>query len=133
MPYSNPERQRQAKREHYKANRDKYRRSSQESGQRRREAVRAIVRKAKDKPCADCGTRYPYYVMQFDHLDSAAKQFDISRATSMGIRRSADLEREIAKCDVVCANCHAERTYRRGFDYEDSPTTSRWVNPAGPI
>jgi hypothetical protein len=72
---------------------------------------RAIVQQAKDKPCADCGVRYPYYVMEFDHLDSEAKQFNVSAGvTRVSLRR---LIEEIAKCDVVCANCHAERTHQR--------------------
>jgi len=72
---------------------------------------RAAVRAAKNKPCTDCGVRYPYYVMEFDHLDSETKEFNVSA----GITR-ASYERliaEIAKCEVVCANCHAERTHQR--------------------
>ncbi len=72
---------------------------------------RAAVREAKDKPCADCGIHYPYYVMEFDHLDSGAKHFNISAGVTC-----ASYDRiiaEIAKCEVVCANCHAERTHRR--------------------
>jgi hypothetical protein len=70
-----------------------------------------IIRTAKDVPCADCGVRYPTYVMQFDHLDAAQKEFNIG---PMGPTRGrARLLAEIAKCEVVCANCHAERTHQR--------------------
>jgi hypothetical protein len=72
---------------------------------------RAAVQEAKAKPCTDCGVRYPYYVMEFDHLDSETKEFNVSA----GVTR-ASYERllaEIAKCEVVCANCHAERTHQR--------------------
>jgi hypothetical protein len=72
---------------------------------------RAAVRAAKDKPCTDCGIQYPYYVMEFDHLDADSKEFNVSAGvTSRGFGR---LMAEIAKCEVVCANCHAERTYQR--------------------
>lgn len=64
----------------------------------------------KRKPCDDCGKRYPPYVMQFDHRDPAQKKFNLSR--SDGKSKAAVLE-EIAKCDVVCANCHAERTFEQ--------------------
>jgi hypothetical protein len=65
---------------------------------------------AKNQPCADCQKLYPPYVMQFDHV-RGRKAFTIS-SKGMEVSR-ARLLAEIAKCDVVCANCHAERTHRR--------------------
>lgn len=75
--------------------------------------VRELVRATKDRPCADCGHRYPYYVMDFDHRDRALKSFDIGNANRVG-RRPKAVQAEIEKCDVVCANCHRERTYGTG-------------------
>lgn len=72
---------------------------------------RMAARVAKDVPCTDCEIKYPYYVMEFDHLDPDTKQFNVSAGVM-----SASYERliaEIAKCEVVCANCHAERTEQR--------------------
>ena len=74
--------------------------------------AREILRKVKNTPCKDCHHEYPHYVMQFDHLDPALKSYDVSRMVSMGLSESALLA-EIAKCEVVCANCHAIRTYKR--------------------
>jgi len=74
-------------------------------------ANRAILRAAKDRPCADCQVSYPYYVMQFDHRDAAEKSFNVGNFGPTCSREK--LLAEIAKCDVVCANCHAERTYKR--------------------
>lgn len=72
---------------------------------------RAAVHDAKSRPCSDCGVQYPYYVMEFDHLDADEKHFNVSAGvTSVSHTR---LLAEIAKCQVVCANCHAERTHRR--------------------
>jgi hypothetical protein len=75
--------------------------------------IRGLVRAAKAKPCADCGKSYPYYVMEFDHREGEKKSFNI--AAVMGPHRvgKTRLLEEIAKCDVVCANCHRERTYQR--------------------
>jgi len=71
---------------------------------------RAAIRKAKDKPCADCKKWYPYWVMDFDHV-RGKKLFEIGAGSyKRGLK--AVLE-EIAKCDVVCSNCHRERTHRR--------------------
>ena len=69
---------------------------------------RNFIKNLKEKtPCRDCKKNYPYYVMQFDHLKD--KKFHIGGSSkSMKL-----LLEEINKCDIVCANCHAERTYSR--------------------
>lgn len=72
---------------------------------------RELIREAKNVPCADCDVRYPYYVMQFDHRDPAEKSFNIGQTGPTCSREL--LLAEIAKCDVVCGNCHAERTHQR--------------------
>lgn len=74
--------------------------------------LRSLIRDAKAKPCADCGIQYPYYVMQFDHRDGEIKLFNIGLVVSNRPSVQSLLD-EITKCDVVCANCHAERTFRR--------------------
>lgn len=63
-------------------------------------------------PCADCYNHFPYYVMQFDHLPGFVKLFNLSQFRDY----THDLEvvkREVSKCDVVCANCHAIREHYR--------------------
>lgn len=75
----------------------------------RRERIRSVVRALKDHPCVDCGVRYPYYVMQFDHV-RGSKIRDVS--TIVSSRAEKMLHAEVSKCDIVCANCHAERTHR---------------------
>lgn len=72
--------------------------------------TRAMLQNIKDSsPCADCNKRYPYYVMEFDHRGSD-KEYNI-----MGLTSSSRLYllTELAKCDIVCANCHRTRTHRR--------------------
>lgn len=68
----------------------------------------AIVAAAKDVPCMDCGGTYPTSVMDFDHRDPSEKSFTISQKRQCGLQM---LLAEIAKCDVVCANCHRIRTH----------------------
>ena len=68
-----------------------------------------MIRKAKDKPCADCGQRYPSYVMDFDHV-RGVKRFNIG---APGRRTAGVVAVEIAKCDVICANCHRIRTHSK--------------------
>jgi hypothetical protein len=77
----------------------------------KRERLRAIVIAAKQVACAGCGNEHEHWIMQFDHV-RGRKLGDI--ATLVGRRVSeARLKSEIEKCEVVCANCHADRTYKR--------------------
>ena len=66
-------------------------------------------REHKNQPCTDCGVSYPYYVMEFDHLrDKVSNVSDLARK---GCRTKYLEEKE--KCELVCANCHKERTHKR--------------------
>ena len=68
-----------------------------------------LVIQAKSKPCADCGKSYPSYVMDFDHGEGDK----VGNVGSMKHRVSLTrLQEEIDKCEVVCANCHRERTHQ---------------------
>lgn len=71
----------------------------------------AKVRAFKDRPCMDCGGRFPHYVMHFDHPDPKIKTFNISQKACKGLTPA--VLAEIEKCDLVCANCHAIRTERQ--------------------
>lgn len=105
--------ERQVVRESNRKAHAKYRKESpQLSGAtllRFRQINRAIIREAKEVPCTDCGVEYPYYVMEFDHLGD--KHFNVGQTGPTTGRER--LIREIAKCEVVCANCHAARSHHR--------------------
>ena len=111
MPYKDPEQAREYKRRHYEKNKESYAAQAADGRARSRSALRDLMAAARDVPCADCGGRWPHYVMQFDHIGSD-KEFTVSLA----VRRALSVARvqaEIDKCEVVCANCHALRTHRR--------------------
>ena len=81
-----------------------------EAAAKNRAKKRAIVTAAKDVPCTDCGVRYPKRVMEFDHVrgkKTAAVAVMAVKASEAAIRA------EIAKCEVVCANCHRLRHIER--------------------
>lgn len=104
-----PEKQREAKRRYYDRNKVVY----LEKNRRKRAGLRAILRKAKEKPCADCGGRFPYYVMDLDHREGYDKLIEVAQI--IGLNWGKDrLLAEIEKCDVVCSNCHRVRTHERG-------------------
>jgi hypothetical protein len=82
-----------------------------ERNSKKREEVRQLLGKIKEaQGCFDCKNKYPYYVLQFDHvygtkvdqLSNMIKYYPIK-----------DIFEEISKCEVVCANCHAQRSHRR--------------------
>ena len=93
-------------RSHYRRNKRQYIDRSIRAKEMRREYVRQV----KSRPCADCGVQYPYYVMDFDHREGEEKSFEMNRVIYVTMRA---LKQEIEKCDVVCSNCHRERTYQR--------------------
>lgn len=79
-----------------------------------RERKKQIARWAqtlKDEPCTDCGQKYHFAAMQWDHLPGCNKVGNLAKLIQSGSKK-AILE-EVAKCELVCANCHAIRTWRR--------------------
>lgn len=71
---------------------------------------KALVDEHKSSGCADCGKVYPSYVMDFDHLEDAVKVESVAKMRGWSMARVTE---EIAKCEVVCSNCHRERTHKR--------------------
>lgn len=71
-----------------------------------------IVQLKESTPCAECGKFYRSCVMQFDHLGND-KIDTVSAMVGQGSSRKR-IQKEIDKCELVCANCHAERTHVRG-------------------
>jgi Fe-S cluster biogenesis protein NfuA len=56
--------------------------------------------------CKGCGLGSPARLLEFHHLDARTKEFSIS---ADGILRSwQKIEAELAKCVLLCANCHRE-------------------------
>jgi hypothetical protein len=77
---------------------------------RLQKAKRAWLDDFKRGPCLDCGKSYPPVVMDFDHVRGAK----VAGVSSMLRRCAYDaIVAEIAKCDLVCANCHRLRTFKR--------------------
>ncbi|SRR5712692_10222586 len=70
---------------------------------------RRVVLEAKKNPCTDCGGIFHFSIMDFDHVQGP-KRFNISDA---GARSVEMILAEIAKCELVCANCHRFRTWKR--------------------
>ncbi len=77
------------------------------------QAAKDFVNSLKDgKPCADCADPHPYWRLDFDHRDKAQKTMCVSRIKNGKYSKDRILA-EVAKCDLVCVNCHRLRTWQR--------------------
>lgn len=76
----------------------------------RQQVTVEFLRELRRVPCMDCGGKFEPHQMDFDHRDPELKSFNIMTGRAMLMKRERLLT-EVAKCDVVCANCHAVRTY----------------------
>ena len=97
---------------------------ARESYQRNKESAKARCAKAakarilerrkyvyeylRTHPCVECEESDPV-VLEFDHIDREDKDTNICQAiwANWAMKR---LNAEIAKCQVLCANCHRRRT-----------------------
>lgn len=60
------------------------------------------------KSCISCGNS-DIRVLEFDHIDPKTKSFSIARAIG-DIRSWDEIQKELKKCQVLCANCHKIKT-----------------------
>ena len=86
------------------------RKNDQNRQKNRSEEHTAFLAIIKDRPCMDCGKLYHFSAMDFDHKNGLNKRYNV--ANMVGYSKENILA-EIAKCDIVCANCHRIRTKRR--------------------
>lgn len=70
--------------------------------------------------CADCGYNQHPAALDFDHRPGTIKVRDIKSGKQFGWQALQD---EVAKCDVVCANCHRVRTVERRREVMSSDTS----------
>ncbi len=69
---------------------------------RRRTKMRAV--NLKGGKCSKCGYAKSLAALVFHHRDPNEKEFSFA-----GIAKKWDaIEKELAKCDLLCMNCHAE-------------------------
>lgn len=81
------------------------------SVKKQKEYLARYIKEVKERnPCMDCKVAYPYYMMDFDHV-RGRKQANV--AELIGTLSKKRIDEEIAKCEVVCSNCHRIRTHMR--------------------
>jgi len=86
----------------------------------RKRAIHDYIQNMKNQlHCVDCGQRHPA-TLHFHHLNSEDKVFSISYAANRGFSLDR-IKKEIGKCIVLCANCHAIRHYNMRNQKQTSP------------
>lgn len=127
MPYKDKEfakaKQREYARDHYLKNINEIKARTANRNKRIRKVNRDYIVNIKEStPCMDCNKKYPSYVMHFDHIyEKNGAIANLSRS-SVSLKR---LQQEIDQCEIVCANCHAIRTFERKMGSDED--LSEWV------
>jgi len=75
-------------------------------------ALKEWMNEIKSQPCFDCGQSFEVCCMDFDHREGKEKSYNVASMFAHHYSREL-IEVEIAKCDLVCANCHRIRTRDR--------------------
>jgi len=100
--------QSEAHKRHYAKHREEVKRKAYE----RRQAVQKQLAEYKaTKACERCGFAHPA-VIDFHHRNPTEKRSTVSAMVTNGFPWYRILE-EIAKCEVLCANCHRIEHYTR--------------------
>ena len=92
-----------------------------------------IIRKWKDdRGCKRCGERHPA-TLDLHHRDASDKNPRLKRKNASTSRRTGgyfwrdlsyeDLAAELAKCDVLCSNCHRIIEWERRLAAQEVGTT----------
>ena len=72
--------------------------------------IKYIQELKSSTPCLDCKISYPYYVMDFDHVRGRKHKNVMELISTLSKKK---IDEEIAKCEIVCSNCHRVRTHKR--------------------
>ena len=75
--------------------------------------IKLMARWKTFKGCSICGYNKCSASLQLDHLDPSTKCSTLKRQKRAYNPKwnKNRLKKELAKCQVLCANCHAERTF----------------------
>lgn len=96
-------------RQSYERRSEKRRQEIEENRKAQRDAIREYIWDyLSTHPCVDCGESDPR-VLEFDHV-RGRKKSNIGNLATQGYSIES-VRREIAKCEVRCANCHRRKTY----------------------
>lgn len=106
--HANGERFRAYRRKHYR----KYKIQRLANNKARRLHLQDNVNILKSSACMDCHERFNPICMEYDHREPKLKRLSIATMVAQCYNLK-EILKEIKKCDLVCSNCHALRTWRQ--------------------
>ncbi|KKN63702.1 hypothetical protein LCGC14_0499370 [marine sediment metagenome] len=74
--------------------------------------------------CYDCNNTFPSFVFDFDNISDSPGHTSVSKLIHMGATNDV-IQKELERCQLVCANCHRIRTHSRYADEEEIQEYSR--------
>lgn len=86
---------------------------ARERGRKYDITLREWVASFKDSTCPDCGNDWAPHILDWHHRVPEDKLFAISQFSKF-TKDKVIIEAEIAKCDLLCANCHRDREFSTG-------------------
>ena len=105
--------QKEYRRKHYLENKEKYIKKAKENNTKNAVEMRQLVLDyLKHNSCVRCGESN-ILVLEFDHLKD--KKFNIAQLAN---KWKEELLAEMAKCQVLCANCHKIKTHEQRNTYK---------------
>jgi hypothetical protein len=85
----------------------------------KRRAVRQRIREVKrSSKCVKCGESN-YVCLEFHHKDPSEKEITMTQAEHC--RSMKKLEEELAKCEILCCNCHRKLHQKLGINSRHRP------------
>lgn len=103
---ANQEKMRAYRRKHYHSNKAPYLQRAKRQRSARREWLRGLK---EGKSCMYCGESF-WACLDFHHRDESRKLFNIGHPSAKFLAKKKIVE-EIAKCDLICHNCHRKIHY----------------------
>jgi len=114
------------KRQWYQKNKEKCRRQHNKRKANRRKELKEWVTNYKyDHCCIKCGETHPACLI-FHHREREEKCYDVAAMIRDGLTLKR-VKAEIAKCDLICANCHHKLHWEGKYD----PYKRHRLNPSG--
>jgi 5-methylcytosine-specific restriction endonuclease McrA len=95
---------------YYEDNREKHLVEVRKHRKRQRFKLRKYVWSYKQAhPCISCGEQDPR-VLEFSHINKKSKYMNVAHMVGQAVSITR-LNKEIDKCEILCANCHRRKTF----------------------